>query len=197
MGWEASKAMRRRAGDPTYAGVFKGNGIDIGAGNDCIEKHKDKFPEMVSVRDWDKKDGDAQLMASAADCSFDFVHSSHCLEHMRNPYDAIKNWMRVLKPGGHLVVTIPDWEMYEHRRWPSCFNPDHKTAWSMDADRKSDGNQVIHIPEFLESIREAFDFDVITCKAIRDHFNPIVVKDQTGPADGPECANEFVLQKKG
>src|SRR5260370_26038229 len=37
--------------------------------------------------------------------------------------------MRVTKPRGHVIVLPPDYELYEHRHWPSRYNPDHKHAF--------------------------------------------------------------------
>jgi SAM-dependent methyltransferase len=82
-------------------------------------------------------DGDAQLMASVPDNSYDWVHSSHCLEHMRDAKEALSNWYRILKPGRYLVALFPDWELYEGKVWPSRFNPDHKQRFSLTV--KEDG----------------------------------------------------------
>lgn len=41
------------------------------------------------------------------DCSVDFVISSHVLEHFRDPIKAIKEWLRVVKPGGLVFVIFP------------------------------------------------------------------------------------------
>jgi GT2 family glycosyltransferase/glycosyltransferase involved in cell wall biosynthesis len=38
----------------------------------------------------------------------DFVVCNHVLEHMRDPLGAMRAWLRVLRPGGHLYVSIPD-----------------------------------------------------------------------------------------
>lgn len=43
-----------------------------------------------------------------ADESYDFILSSHSLEHTANPLKALKEWLRVLKPGGYLVLVLPD-----------------------------------------------------------------------------------------
>ncbi len=40
---------------------------------------------MTACRVWDWEDGDAQDLAGVAEDSLDFVHSSHCLEHLRDP----------------------------------------------------------------------------------------------------------------
>lgn len=42
-----------------------------------------------------------------ADESYDRVIASHILEHIYQPHLAIKEWMRVLKPGGVLSIIIP------------------------------------------------------------------------------------------
>jgi len=41
------------------------------------------------------------------DESFDVVIASHVLEHLENGRDALADWVRVLKPGGHLLVGVP------------------------------------------------------------------------------------------
>jgi SAM-dependent methyltransferase len=43
-----------------------------------------------------------------ADEKYDFVLSSHNLEHIANPIKALHNWKRVLKPQGFLVLVLPD-----------------------------------------------------------------------------------------
>ncbi len=39
---------------------------------------------------------------------YDFVLSSHSLEHVANPLKALREWLRVLKTGGILVLVVPD-----------------------------------------------------------------------------------------
>jgi SAM-dependent methyltransferase len=39
---------------------------------------------------------------------YDFILSSHSLEHIANPLKALKGWLRVLKPGGALLLILPD-----------------------------------------------------------------------------------------
>lgn len=45
---------------------------------------------------------------SFADGSFDLVVSSECIEHVPAPARAIGEMLRVLRPGGHLVMTTPN-----------------------------------------------------------------------------------------
>jgi SAM-dependent methyltransferase len=41
------------------------------------------------------------------DCTVDFVLSSHVLEHFWDPIRALKEWLRVVRPGGYLFMIIP------------------------------------------------------------------------------------------
>lgn len=128
---ECSKAATRRAADRAFTDLFfVGDGIDIGAGPDGLSSQHALFPRMRTVRLWDIPDGDAMLMQGVPDESFDFVHSSHCLEHLHNPETALGHWLRIVKPGGYVVVTIPDEDLYEQGVWPSTFNSDHKQTFT-------------------------------------------------------------------
>ena len=42
-----------------------------------------------------------------ADASQDFVISSHVIEHFFDPIKAIKEWMRVIRPGGYIFIIAP------------------------------------------------------------------------------------------
>jgi len=51
------------------------------------------------------------------DAKYDFVLSSHNLEHIANPLKALQNWKRVLKPQGFLLVSLPDkHRTFDYRR---------------------------------------------------------------------------------
>lgn len=111
---ETSKAIARRLHDARFATrYFVGDGIDIGSGPDPLAQCHEFFPLMKSCRAWDLKDGDAQKMSGVADASFDFVHSSNCLEHLRDPREGLGHWLRILKRGGHLICVVPDEDLYE------------------------------------------------------------------------------------
>jgi tetratricopeptide (TPR) repeat protein len=89
------------------------------------------FPLVKSVRNWQPSDGDAMMMGSVADDAYDFVHASHYLAQMDDPLQALGNWIRICKPGGHLIITAPDEDLYEQGVWPSTFNPGHKWSFTI------------------------------------------------------------------
>jgi len=129
---ECSKSINRRLRDSRFVSkYFVGHGIDIGGRPDPLAIYNEFFPLMQAVKTWDVEDGDAQYLAGVADESYDFVHSSHCLEHLQNPRMGLKNWFRVLKPGAYLIVTIPDEDLYEQGQFPSTYNHDHKWTFSV------------------------------------------------------------------
>jgi predicted SAM-dependent methyltransferase len=45
-----------------------------------------------------------------ADCTWDYVLSSHVLEHLFDPIAALTEWMRVIRPGGIIFMIIPHHE---------------------------------------------------------------------------------------
>jgi SAM-dependent methyltransferase len=150
--YECTKAMLRRQYDPAWSRLYLvGEALDIGAGPDGLSKQLDRWPRLTSVRDWDQGDGDGQLLPGVEPASYDVVHSSHSLEHMRDPYAALARWWEVLRPGGHLIVIVPDEDMYEQGVFPSRFNSDHKrtfTLWKQSS--WADESSVDLIPAILD-----------------------------------------------
>ena len=117
---EARKTNEIRSEDfkRTY---FAGRIIDIGCGPDLV------VPEAVP---FDLAQGDAQrILEYFAPGSFDCVHSSHCLEHMSDVRAALSGWWALVKPGGYLIIVVPDEDLYEQGAWPSLFNSDHKATF--------------------------------------------------------------------
>lgn len=63
--------------------------------------------------------------AGFAPDSFDQVVIWHVLEHMSDPFDTIATCYRILKPGGRLIVAVPNFESWQ-ARWsgPHWFHLD-------------------------------------------------------------------------
>jgi SAM-dependent methyltransferase len=68
----------------------------------------------LSGRLWLREGAD---LGPLADDSYDAVVSSHVLEHFANPIGALREWLRVLRPGGWVVTVLPHKEgCADHRR---------------------------------------------------------------------------------
>ena len=51
---------------------------------------------------------DATKLPDEFEDKYDFIQSSHVLEHIANPIKAILSWRRSLKDGGVLLILVPD-----------------------------------------------------------------------------------------
>lgn len=122
---ETSKSWAIREARGDFNLYLKGNGIDIGCGPDVLRVKEG------NVRGWDMVDGDAMRMEGIEDETYDFVYSSHCLEHLTDVKLALKNWVRILKINGFLYFVVPDYALFEGGEWPSRYNGDHKHSFSL------------------------------------------------------------------
>lgn len=108
----------------------RGRGLDVGCGG------AKAFPHFIGVDNFtDTKlfgtvmtpdlNLDADNLFMLADQSCDFVFSSHCLEHLQDTEKVLREWWRVLKVGGHLVLYLPHKNFYPNIGQEGG-NPDHK-----------------------------------------------------------------------
>lgn len=119
-----TRAKPRRLKEGFYK-YCAGRGLDIGCG---------ATPITSLCERWDIEDGDAQLLEGIHYSMFDWIYSSHCLEHLASPAAALRRWWEVLKPGGYLLLAVPDEDAYEQYYWPSPFNGDHKHSFCVQKD---------------------------------------------------------------
>lgn len=99
-------------------GFCQGYGIDIGYGGDPIS------PSAITI-DYPQGHmaftgghpmnigGDASKLNWFANEALDYVYSSHCLEDFEDTESILREWVRVLKVGGKLVILCPDQKRYE------------------------------------------------------------------------------------
>ena len=191
---EASKAMRRRfiehhTGGFRWLDLFRGSGIDIGCG-------PDKIP-FDRCEPFDQAQGDFNdLTKYFPENHFSYLHASQALEHAIDPAKALDSWISVVKPRGYLIISVPDFILYEGGRFPSIFNPDHKSTWSMSLKGSIAGDRHVYVPEFLRHV----DASVVRCEHIDtnyDYTKLLSTEDQTFPESrGVEAFIEFVLRKR-
>jgi len=193
--WEQSKAAKRRFYDGQFhTRYFAGKGIDIGGKPDPLGQYVGIFARMESVQAWDLENGDAQLMQGVANDSFDFVHSSHCLEHMRDPKQALLNWIRITRPGGFLTILVPDEDMYEQGHWPSKYNSDHKWTFTV-LKQNSWSPRSLNVTDLLAEVSHLVEVERI--ELMRDFYREHLAGkiDQT-VTPVAECAIEIILRKR-
>lgn len=129
IGIEARKRHQERHESGFYAKYMSGTGIDVGfrgpGGDEPI------LPNAVGIELGSPKyDG---IHLPVLDESQDFIFSSHSLEHIPDYVNALKDWHRAIKIGGHIVLLVPHGFLYERSfyvpgPWGSC--DDHKRVYT-------------------------------------------------------------------
>jgi len=222
---ETSKAMRRRAREVLvndeglrWSHIFKGHGIDVGSGGDPLtpvsgQKVWTRMLARAGISwgrmqftcqhlDVPEGGGDDVTQFVGSNEQFDFVHGSQVLEHAIDPAVMLRSWLKVLRPGGYIVATVPDYELYEGCVWPSRWNGAHRSTWSLRIEKTS---AKIHckLPEWLNrEIGNPFgsEFDLKLCRLVDTNYDYRVgtTLDQTlDPDKGVEAFIEFIMKKAG
>ena len=123
-----------------------------------------------------------------ADGAFDIVHSCHTIEHLGEPFAALKDHARVLKPGGLLVMDAPNTALLG--------GSDIVEEWFID-------KHLFHFSaRTLSRMIEAAGFTIIEWNDPRDAVNLLFVAKKTGaPAteiapDPAEAAEAMALMAR-
>ncbi len=110
-----------------------GNGLDIGYGGDPVVPtaitidlpppyipHLGRHPQNLR--------GDGANLHWFRDGVLDYVYSSHLIEDFPETAPVLKEWLRVVKPGGYLILVAPVEKIYrEHCRTTGQeYNTNHK-----------------------------------------------------------------------
>lgn len=151
------------AGQGALAARLKNAGFQVRA---C-----DLYPELFRVAGIEVRPGDLSATLPYADAEFDYVVCLEGLEHIENPHQAIREFARLLSPGGHLIVSTPNilnveerakWLLYGYTSHFKPISPEH-----IDTQRQHSGGKheiALHInpiayPE-LRYILEHYGFQV-------------------------------------
>ncbi len=115
----------------------RGRGLDIGCGPQKAFPHFIGLDNNIDAKLFgiqarpDIWIDDAQDLRLFATEQYDFVFSSHLLEHI--PPEALvktlKEWLRVIKVGGYLILYLPDEDLYPKIGEPGA-NKDHR--WNVN-----------------------------------------------------------------
>jgi len=110
----------------------QGSGLDIGFGGDAIT------PNAISMdlaKPYTKTGngslnlrGDAKNLCWFKNNVLDYIYSSHLLEDFYETEEVLKEWRRVIKPRGFLILLLPDEQRYRKYRQSlgKTGNPKHK-----------------------------------------------------------------------
>lgn len=109
----------------------RGRVLNLGAGNTRGFPHFITVDNRADVELFGTKDLNPDIIADCTDLSLfasqscDAVFSSHLLEHIEDTRATLKEWWRVIRPGGHLCLYLPHRAFYPNIGQPGS-NPDHK-----------------------------------------------------------------------
>ena len=191
---ECSKSIQRRLADSNFLRrYFVGDGLDIGGKPDPLSLYKELFPQIKSVKTWDWEDGDAQFLMGVEDGSLGFVHSSHCLEHLVDPAEGLRNWFRVVREGGYVVITVPDEDLYEQGVFPSTFNRDHKWTFTI-FKTKSWSNRSQNLIDMVRELGPATEVVKIEQLSATYRFDLPRFDQTLTPV--AECGIEVIIRKR-
>ncbi|HEY0078339.1 MAG TPA: methyltransferase domain-containing protein [Pyrinomonadaceae bacterium] len=179
---EQMKPLAHEAIYTTVTGILdklpRGRLLDVPAGEGALAarllalgfdvKCCDLYPEIFRLPGVDIERGDLSHALPYEDASFDYITCVEGLEHIENPHQAVREFRRILRPSGQLVVSIPNILNIEERLkgllygYTSHFKPISR--------------------QYLKNLSEAFDGP----EEIALHINPITY---------PEL--RFALEKNG
>lgn len=148
-----------------------GNGLDLGYGGDPI------IPEAITVdlpqpyrNTCDAPlnlKGDARDLYWFKDESLDYVFSSHLLEDFPDTETVLKEWLRVLKKGGYLILYCPDEQLYRQhcKKTNQPYNKNHKIkdfslAYILNFIKKIANIEIVHSNPLCED----YSFEIVIKK---------------------------------
>lgn len=112
--------------------VCKGEGVDVGCGTNPEWWFPNATPIDIQIKD-------EYHAFELPSMNYDFIYSSHCLEHLNKWYEAVEYWTKCLKKnGGVLFLYLPD---YSQEYWRPWNNRKHKSI----IDKKYIHDLMIHL----------------------------------------------------
>ncbi|MBN2676307.1 MAG: class I SAM-dependent methyltransferase [Alphaproteobacteria bacterium] len=98
---------------------------------------------------------DATDLSTIKNESYDFLISSHVLEHIANPIKALYEWKRILRPNGSMVIILPHKEgTFDHLR--PITSLDHMIE---DYENNIQEDDLTHLDEIL-SLHDFIEHDI-------------------------------------
>jgi SAM-dependent methyltransferase len=139
VGWESRKTYKDKIDNGFFLKYLSGPAVlEIGF-KGYIEGVVPIVPQAIGIDlGYPGYDG---VRLPFADESVDAIYSSHCFEHIDDYKTVLRDWYRLLKVGGYIVITVPHQYLFERRRhMPSTSNLDHKRYYTSESLLKEIGD---------------------------------------------------------
>ncbi len=149
------------AGEGALAAQLLRLGLDV----KCCDLH----PEIFRLPEVEIKRGDLSHALPYADDSVDYITCIEGLEHIENPHQALREFSRILRRGGQLILSIPN-----------TLNIEERFKWLLY------GYTSHFKPLSREYLRKSLSADFVGAEEIALHINPIAY---------PEL--RYILEKYG
>jgi ubiquinone/menaquinone biosynthesis C-methylase UbiE len=99
---------------PTGEGALAARLLDEGFDVRC----SDLYPEIFCLHNVEIKRGNLSGALPFGDESFNYITCIEGLEHIENPHQAMREFKRILRVGGHIIISIPNILNIEERvKW--------------------------------------------------------------------------------
>lgn len=165
-----SETSRCRARLAPYC---QGYGLDLGFGGDPITPsaiRMDMPQPYTYVGSLPVQlGGAAENLFWFRDNVLDFIYSSHLLEDYEDVESVLREWLRVLKPGGMLITFCPDEKVYRKHcaETYQVYNPAHKHAdFSLDYVKaileRIGGTETLHEIALIDT----YSWDLVVRKTV-------------------------------
>lgn len=185
---------------------LSGRGLEIGAmhrpaklGSSCNVEYCDvisatdaakHFPEVGKVTFVEVEhlvDLDTQCLSSFRDSTYNFVIINHVIEHIANPIRVVEDIFRILRPGGKLVLGVPDKRFnYDNARNLTSF--DH--LWQEYQDQVT----VVEDDHYLEFLRAVHPATLALQDEIQIHLDHARERREHAHVWDSSSFNEFIVE---
>jgi hypothetical protein len=189
-------AFLRRSNNRLFTSVFKGEGLHIGPGSDPLLKHHYPLCSNITLCNIAEPNiNNDNIKNTLNNKKFDFVYATSLAVYEDEPFDVINHWLQFVQSRGHLVLTVPDEDLYEQGNFPSIFNNTHKKTFSIYKKESWSGRHY----NFLDLIQKLNNVSCRKIELIDSNYDYSLLGkgvDQTYSfTDGVEACIEVVLKK--
>jgi SAM-dependent methyltransferase len=169
--WEATRddlAFRYLRGEGIEIGaLYRPQRVPPGAAVRYVDHASaDDLRRIYPEHDWVKAPDvvdEGERLAKFEDESADFIIANHMLEHVEDPIEALLTFVRVLRAGGVLFLTLPDPRasfdgprtrtsvehvLRDHREGPETSRSEHYAEWAELIERRTGHELTKRVAEF-------------------------------------------------